>query len=359
MKSNNHIPHLYKPLLPLAWLYGAGVWMRNRLFDRGILSAEEFSIPIISVGNINVGGTGKTPMIEHLIELLSPHKRIAVLSRGYRRKSKGFVLAHPQSTAQELGDEPYQIHSKYKQVTVAVDANRRRGIKQLLQLQQPPEVILLDDAHQHRYVRPTLSIVLCDHNRPPYADLLLPAGRLREPISGLQRADMVVLTKCKHLIDDKELRNEAQRLNIDADTLYTAHIEYGMPYNIANKEQSTIEQVTKEKHVIVFTGIANPQPLVAYLSRYTTQITTLNYPDHHDFTSRDIDNLVKQMGQNNNTIIITTEKDAARLACAQLPSAVHTRCYVMPLKTVIQPSASHTPFDRKILEILSIAPNDL
>ncbi len=166
MPSRTDIPHIYKPLLPLAWLYSAGVWMRNRLFDRGILPVEEFSVPVISVGNLTVGGTGKTPLIEYLIELLLPHKRIAVLSRGYRRKSKGWVIATSNSTASDIGDEPLQILRKYPTVTVAVDSNRRRGIRQLLQQHPQPEVILLDDAHQHRYVHPTLSIVLCDYNRP-------------------------------------------------------------------------------------------------------------------------------------------------------------------------------------------------
>ena len=191
MSNRKDIPHIYKPLLPLAWAYNAGVWLRNKLFDRAILPVEEFSVPVISVGNLTVGGTGKTPLIEYLIELLSPHCHVAVLSRGYRRKSKGYVQATPQCTAQDIGDEPLQIYRKYPHVIVAVDSNRRRGIKNLLQLDARPEVILLDDAHQHRYVHPSLSIVLCDYNRPIYADLLLPAGRLREPMSGLKRADAI------------------------------------------------------------------------------------------------------------------------------------------------------------------------
>lgn len=339
----------------MAWLYNAGVWTRNRLFDRGLLPVEEFPIPIISVGNINVGGTGKTPMIEHLIELLSPHARVAVLSRGYRRKSKGFVLAHAQSTAQELGDEPYQIHCKYKDVTVAVDANRRRGIKRLLQCTTPPEVILLDDAHQHRYVRPTLSIVLCDYNRPPYADLMLPAGRLREPLSGLKRADMVVLTKCSQQLTADDYGFEAQKLHIAPQQLYAAHIEYGAPYRLFSQEQADIATITHNREVIILTGIANPQPLVDYIAQYATKTTLLDYPDHHDFTSSDIKELEERIGQTSNATIITTEKDAARLDAKSLPSTIEACCYVLPLKTIVQPAPYAPTFDQEILKILSIA----
>lgn len=339
----------------MAWLYSAGVWMRNKLFDCGILPVEEFSIPIISVGNINVGGTGKTPMIEHLIELLSPHARIAVLSRGYRRKSKGFVLAKTQSTAQDLGDEPYQIHCKYKQVTVAVDANRRRGIKHLLQCSTPPEIILLDDAHQHRYVRPSLSIVLSDYNRPPYADLMLPAGRLREPLSGVQRANMVVLTKCNHRLTADEYTQEALQLHITPQQLYAAQIEYGTPYHIFTKEKSELSGITQNREIFIFTGIANPQPLVDYISQHTTQTTLLEYPDHHDFTTYDLQDLEERIRKAPNAIVITTEKDAARLETSNLPEVIQSHCYVLPLKTIIQSTPFAPSFDQEILKILSIA----
>lgn len=355
MKRNNHIPHIYKPLLPVAWLYNAGVWTRNKLFDCGILPVEEFSIPIISVGNIAVGGTGKTPMIEYLIELLSPHARIAVLSRGYRRKSRGFVLATAQSTAQELGDEPYQIHCKYKQVVVAVDANRRRGIRQLLQTATPPQIILLDDAHQHRYVRPTLSIVLSDYNRPPYADHLLPAGRLREPMSGLQRADMVVLTKCNHTLTADEYTHEANQMRISTQQLYSAQIEYQEPYHAFTHERVELSQITQDREVVILCGIANPQPLVNYIKQYTNKTTLVEFPDHHDFTDNDLQQIEQRIAQASDAIIITTEKDAARLQAKSLSPALQSRCYVLPMKTTIQSSPFAPTFDREILKILSIA----
>ena len=353
MSNRKDIPHIYKPLLPLAWLYSAGVWMRNRLFDRGILPVEEFSVPVISVGNLTVGGTGKTPHIEYLIELLLPHKRIAVLSRGYRRKSKGLVIATSNSTATDIGDEPLQILRKYPTVTVAVDSNRRRGIRQLLQQHPQPEVILLDDAHQHRYVHPTLSIVLCDYNRPIYADLPLPAGRLREPMSGLKRADVVLITKCTHALTDNDLQQESKLLHYPADKLYASHIAYGAPYNIKTKKSQDIATIATQHHIIIFTGIANPTPMIEYVSKYTSHITVQSYPDHHNFSKQEIENLALLVAQKE-AIVLTTEKDAARLSHLDLPRLVAENSYILPLKTVVQPTTDKTEFDQLILQATNI-----
>lgn len=353
MSNRKDIPHIYKPLLPLAWLYSAGVWLRNRLFDRGILPVEEFSIPIISVGNLTVGGTGKTPLTEYLIELLSPHKRVAVLSRGYGRKSRGFVVASPHSTASDIGDEPLQIYRKYPTITVAVDSNRRRGIKLLQQQATPPEVILLDDAHQHRYVRPTLSIVLCDYNRPIYADLPLPAGRLREPMSGLKRADIVVLTKCTHILTQEEISQEADRLHFDNASTYAAHIAHGTPRHIETHKCQDIEHLADMGNVIIFTGIANPAPMIEYVSQYTSQITVQSYPDHHNFTTQEIEKLA-QTTEAKKAIILTTEKDAARLSGYDLPPQIANNCYVLPLKSVIQPTTNKMGFDQRILQAVDL-----
>ena len=353
MSNRKDIPHIYKPLLPLAGLYSTGVWIRNRLFDRGILPVEEFSIPIISVGNLTVGGTGKTPLTEYLIELLSPHKRVAVLSRGYGRKSRGFVIASSHSTASDIGDEPLQIYRKYPTITVAVDSNRRRGIKLLQQQATPPEVILLDDAHQHRYVRPTLSIVLCDYNRPIYADLPLPAGRLREPMSGLKRADIALVTKCPHTLTDKELLQEAEQLHYPADKLYASHIAYGAPYNIATHENCDMATLATQRNIIIFTGIANPKPMIEYVSKYTSHITVQSYPDHHNFTTQEIEKL-GHTAVEKEAIILTTEKDAARLLGYDLPSQITNNCYVLPLKSAIQPTTNKMGFDQRILRAVDL-----
>lgn len=350
MPRHNHIPHIYKPLYPFAWLYSAGVWLRNKLFDKGLLPVEEFSVPIISVGNLTVGGTGKTPLIEYLIEFISPQARVAVLSRGYRRKSRGFVIATPTTKVQEIGDEPYQIYSKYPHISVAVDSNRRRGIKQLLQLDPAPEIILLDDAHQHRYVRPSLSIVLCDYNRPIYSDLPLPAGRLREPIGGLQRADVVLLTKCNHILSREELNKEATLLQYDADKLYASHIEYGDLRALSTDSTHRITELIKpHTSVILLSGIANSAPMLHYIETFTKDIHHYNFPDHYNYTFDEIE-LITRRAKERNCIIITTEKDAARLNGLRLPDNFRQYYYILPLSVKIQ--QENNSFDNLIAETI-------
>ncbi|MDO4802473.1 MAG: tetraacyldisaccharide 4'-kinase, partial [Prevotellaceae bacterium] len=182
--------------LPLSWGYGLAVFLRNELFDLGILKSQEFDIPIIGVGNITVGGTGKTPCVEYLIRLLKDDCKVAVLSRGYKRKTKGYVLANDNTPATDIGDEAFQIKQKFPEVIVAVDEKRVDGIKHLLQLNPKPDVVILDDCYQHRYVKPGINILLMDYNNMPDKDKLLPAGRLREPVSSRIRADIIIVTKC-------------------------------------------------------------------------------------------------------------------------------------------------------------------
>jgi tetraacyldisaccharide 4'-kinase len=206
----------YKWLYPLAWLFGLVVTFRNKLFDWGVFSSEVFPVPVISIGNITVGGTGKTPHTEYLIGLLSNKYRVAVLSRGYKRKTRGFILADENTNSHHIGDEPLQIFRKFPSIVVAVDANRRRGIRNLLQLpdNQKPEVILLDDAFQHRYVKPSLSILLTDSNRPFYDDYLLPTGRLREPAKNYKRADWIIYTKCPEVFTSADYQIRTERVNL-------------------------------------------------------------------------------------------------------------------------------------------------
>lgn len=344
MNNRRNIPHIYKPLLPLAWVYSAVASIRNKLFDWHILPIEEFDIPIISVGNITVGGTGKTPLIEYLIELLSPQYRVAVLSRGYGRKSKGFVLADNHSTALTLGDEPFQIHSKYNNITVAVDANRRRGIHRLLQTTPAPEVILLDDALQHRYVRPSISIVLYDYNRPIYADLVLPAGRLREPATEVRRADITLITKCPHILPDEELDREARMLSLSRKRVFASHIGYKDLVKFDTNEHIATARLLNNKKVILLCGIANPSYIQEHLSLYTTQIILKSYPDHHSFNHQELIELLG-IAQKEDAIIITTEKDAARLRRLMPIEDLSNRMYILPIKTIIQDKA----FDDYIL----------
>ncbi len=354
MPVKREIPHIHKFLLPCACLYNVGIWCRNKLFDYHVLPSQQYEIPIISVGNLTVGGTGKTPMIEYLIELLSQHKRVAVLSRGYRRKSKGYILADADTTASQIGDEPYQIHTKYPHIMVAVDSNRRRGIEQLLHHATPPEVILLDDAHQHRYVQPSLSIILNDYNRPVYADMLMPAGRLREPISGLKRAHVVVLTKCTHPLTREEMQEEACLLGLKQQLMYAAHIEYGTPYNLSDNAHLDISSVASDKPILVLTGIANPQPILEYLCRYTSHITLKAYADHHDFTVQELQDAAQE-AKAGNAVIVTTEKDAARIkGYAHYNDIIGANCYVLPMKSIVNASYGAKPFDAMICEAVGI-----
>lgn len=215
-------------LWPLSVLYGIGVSIRNRLFNLGILKTQEFDIPIICVGNITVGGTGKTPHTESLINELKNDYRVACLSRGYKRKTSGFVLATANSTANDIGDEPMQIKAKFPEITVAVDANRVRGIKKLMQLPEKPEVIILDDGFQHRYVKADINIMLIDYNRPIYEDHLLPLGRLRESIHAKDRANYIIVTKCPQNISPIEKRIILKHLNLKAyQQLLFSSMKYG------------------------------------------------------------------------------------------------------------------------------------
>ncbi len=318
MPTYNNIK--FHPLLiPLSFLYGIVVWIRNFLFDCGILSIKQYPIPIISIGNLAVGGTGKTPHTEYLIQLLKDKYRIAVLSRGYKRKTKGFLLATSKSKSIDIGDEPYQIKNKYPDILVAVDANRRRGIQNLLSLpiERRPEVILMDDAYQHRYVQPSLSIVLSDFHRPFYMDKLLPAGRLRESANNIDRANIVIVTKCESSIKPIDFRIIENNMQLKAhQLLYFTSLVYGQIRPVFPASIQNINQINfKNKEILLIAGIANPEPFINEAKQLSSQIQTVIFPDHHLFSKSDfkkLDTTYQQMNPSNR-IILTTEKDAARL----------------------------------------------
>ena len=201
------------PLYPFSWLYGLGAGIRNKMFDWGFLKSQSFNLPIISIGNLSVGGTGKTPHTEYLIRLLQPLGKVAVLSRGYKRCTKGLVLSTPHSTMPELGDEPYQMKQNFPDIMMAVDANRCHGVQEILKA-ETPLTILLDDAYQHRYIQPGVNILLMDYHRLIYFDKLLPAGRLREPRSGINRADIIIVTKCPPYMEEEEKAEWIKNLKI-------------------------------------------------------------------------------------------------------------------------------------------------
>jgi len=330
--------HISKWLLPFSWLYGLIVFFRNKFFDWGIFKQEEFDIPVICIGNLTVGGTGKTPHTEYLVRLLKEKYRIAVLSRGYKRKTKGFILATPDSTCRDLGDEPFQIKQKFPDILVAVDADRRRGINRLLSLDTPPEVVILDDAFQHRYVKPSFSIVLSDCYRPIYEDSLLPAGRLREAVSGLNRADTIIITKCPHDIQPIDLRIISHNINaFPFQGLYFTSLAYkGLSAVFENENKELPLEYLTGKHILLVTGIASPKMILKELSKYTDNVESVSYPDHYNFKPKDIKLITDKFEaiDADNKLILVTEKDASRLVLfeGQMDENIKDKLYYLPIE---------------------------
>ena len=347
-----------KKLLPLSWLYGLGVGFRNLLFEMGILKSRPYSTPVISVGNITVGGTGKTPHVEYLIRLLKDRAKVAVLSRGYKRKTSGFVLAGDDATVRTIGDEPYQMKTKFPDITVAVDKKRTRGIEKLTSgdYVKDIDVILLDDAFQHRYVKPGINILLVDYHRLIIYDKLLPAGRLREPVVSKNRADIVIVTKCP-----KDLRPMEFRVITKAMSLYpyqqlffsTHEFETLRPVfpTAPNAEiTQTLSESLADKNVLLLTGIASPEQMLIDLKNYAKEVTPLAFSDHHDFKKKDVDRINEAFNAlPSPKLIVTTEKDETRLKQVEgLSDEVKSRLYVLPIKIQILLDQENT-FNQSII----------
>lgn len=345
--------HINKWLLPLSWLYGIVVFIRNRCFKLGILKQEKYDIPIICVGNITVGGTGKTPHTEYLVSLLKEQFRVAVLSRGYKRKTKGFVLAAETSTSKEIGDEPLQIKLKYPHIIVAVDTNRRRGIEKLLALpkENRPQVILLDDAYQHRHVIPSFSILLTNYNRPMYDDRLLPAGRLREPAYYAEQANIIITTKCPQTIKPIKQRIIHHELKPYAyQSLFFTTFKYGKLTSVFSQEERIEISQIKKQNALLILGIANPDDVIKEIRTYTKEITSLAYPDHYNFKKGDVRDIESKFKELNNPIVITTEKDAARLRELNLSEELKNNLYYLPIEVSFVGDDAQEKFDTQILE---------
>ncbi|WP_026755191.1 tetraacyldisaccharide 4'-kinase [Sediminibacter sp. Hel_I_10] len=296
---------LRKILFPFVPFYFLVTWIRNTLYDHGIKRSRSYDFPLICVGNLSVGGTGKTPMIEYLIRLLKSDHKIATLSRGYGRKTSGFVLADEKATALTIGDEPFQFYKKFEDVLVSVDANRRAGIS-ILRSRHHPEVILLDDAFQHRKVKAGLNILLTPHHNLYSEDMLLPTGNLREARSGAKRADLIVVTKCPSGISEAEKLHIVHQLRPNKEQqVYFSWITYS-DFIYGMIETKALESLKKEP-ITVVTGIANPKPFLDYLDGKAIVFDHLNYKDHHEFSVEEI-NLIKKK-----PFILTTEKDFGRL----------------------------------------------
>ncbi len=352
--EGDHIK-IHTSLIPLSWLYGIGVGIRNWMFDIGLLHSHSFKTPVICIGNITVGGTGKTPHTEYLIRLLSDTHQVAVLSRGYKRKTKGYQLATSESKMSDIGDEPYQMKKKFPDIHMAVDSDRCHGITELTKqdcTSSNTEVILLDDAYQHRYVHPGMNILLMDYHRLIYFDKLLPAGRLREHKSGKKRADIVIITKCPRYITPMDQRGIERNLNLDNwQQIYFSTFEYGKPKSLFGRGESTLQQLSK-KGILLLTGIASPKQMIYDLQKIIPEFDTLSFPDHHNFTDSDIASIrEKAKGK----MVITTEKDASRLAdigADKLGKSLAESIYVLPIEVQFM-NGKQSQFDKTIMDFVN------
>ena len=325
-------------LLPLSWLYGLGVKFRNMLFEVGILQSRSFDVPVISVGNITVGGTGKTPHVEYLIGLLKDKVKVAVLSRGYKRKTRGFVIADEHATAKTVGDEPLQMKRKFgDDITVAVDRNRCHGIDRLTGNDSPGDidVVLLDDAFQHRYVTPGINILLVDYHRLIIYDKLLPAGRLREPLNGKNRADIVIVTKCPHDLKPMEYRVITKAMDLfPFQRLYFTRLDYNNLTPVFGGKDMPLDKISHDEHILLLTGIASPRQMIEDLTPLCSNIKPLTFGDHHSFTTSDVDRINSEFAaMPQPKMIVTTEKDATRLIALEgLDDDVRSSIYALPVK---------------------------
>jgi tetraacyldisaccharide 4'-kinase len=300
-------------LFPFSLIYGGVILLRNFLFDKKIFRSVSFNFPIICVGNLATGGTGKTPMTEYLIELLQKEHTPATLSRGYKRKTKGYAIANEKTTALEIGDEPMQFHEKYKNLTVAVGEERIEAIPQILHDRPNTDVIILDDGFQHRTVKAGLNILLTDYKNLFSRDLMLPAGDLRDVKVSKKRAEIIVVTKCKEHITIEEKKVIEKELKLLAhQKIFFTEILYAEPYHLFTHEKSDFNSNTD---VLLITGIANPKPLKSFITKHVHSYDMLKYADHHIFSSTDLKDIKKHFEKlkSSNKIIITTEKDGVRL----------------------------------------------
>jgi tetraacyldisaccharide 4'-kinase len=331
-------PGLKILLQPIAFIYGLITLLRNRLYDGHFLKVSKFDVHTIGVGNLSVGGAGKTPLVEYLIRLLRQEEpKLATLSRGYKRKTSGFLLADENSTAEDIGDEPLIYKYKYN-VQVAVDASRVNGVKKLITLEEnAPKIILLDDVFQHRAIRCGLNIVVSDYNNLFFKDTMLPAGTLREFKSGIVRADLIIITKTPDRTSPVEIRNILKDVNPKAhQQVFFSYLQYGDLYSItnANEKIDTLNDLFRYR-VISFAGIANAQPMVNYLKEYAADVKHLQFNDHHEFSIKDLEDIERYYNsfEGGNKILVTTEKDFMRLKSNLVwKIAQRMNIYILPVE---------------------------
>lgn len=301
-------------LFPLSILYGIIIWLRNKLYDKNIFKSVSFNFPIICVGNLSVGGTGKTPMVEYLVRLLKDNYKVATMSRGYKRKTKGFAIANENTTALDIGDEPMQFYKKFPDITVSVAEERLVSIPQLLHDRPETRVIILDDAFQHRQVKAGLNILLTEYRDLFTRDFILPAGNLRDMKSSYKRAEIIIVTKCKsHLTEEEKDKIIKEIEPKPHQKIFFTKIEYGSPYHLFNKQEKFL---SPETNILLVCGIANPKPIKEMLNTYAATYDMMRFRDHHIFSIDDLKEIQNEFEKidTENKIILTTEKDGVRLA---------------------------------------------
>lgn len=321
-------------LLPFSFVYGLAISLRNFFFNTGILSSEEYSFPVISVGNLSVGGTGKTPHTEYILNHLHKNFRLACLSRGYGRKTKGYKLATSNDNANSIGDEPFQIFKEFDDVYVAVAEKRKAGISQLQKLENPPQIIVLDDAFQHRSVKPGLNILLTDYSKLYKDDLILPSGRLREWKSGAKRADIIVVTKSPAVLSPLEIRRISGSLNPQPyQKVFFSYISYkkAKPLNQAAINIAEDKDKLKTRSVLLVSAIANPESLILHLKRYSKEVESLPFKDHYYFQAKDYKKINEHLSKllSQKRAIVITEKDAVKFDASQFNE---TPVFSIPIK---------------------------
>ena len=330
-------------LAPFAVLYSLITYTRNLLYDKGLLKSRSFKIPTISVGNLAVGGTGKTPHVEYLLNLLKTDFNTAVLSRGYKRKSKGFVLASKITNSEVIGDEPYQIYQKNPDIVVAVDEKRVHGVDELCNLYPNLDVILLDDAFQHRQIKPGVSILLTDYSHLYTRDFHLPSGNLRECKNGSLRADILIVTKCPANISSLEMKQLEDELKISKlQSLFFSSYEYAeiLPvFSNSDARNLKLDELQNSNiGVLALAGIVHPEAFMKYLNQFSTTCECLFFPDHHSFKPKDIQSVIEKFNnlKSKESIIIVTEKDAARIESNPKDwEILKSKLYKLPIKVKI------------------------
>ena len=355
MVTRNNIK-IYNSLVPMSLVFDIGTKLRNALYNKQWLSSKSYPLPVICVGNLAVGGTGKTPHTEYLIDLLQAQGlHVATLSRGYKRQTKGYLKATPQSAVQDIGDEPWQLMQNHPGITVAVDEDRCHGIEQLMQEQPKTDVILLDDAFQHRSVKTGLNILLTDYHRLYTRDMLLPAGRLRESKNGARRAHIVIVTKCPTNLSEAEANDIQAELHLlPHQQLYFSTIAYAKPLAIFDAAPWP-QDIDATYTLLAITGIAHPESMIDYLHSLTPHVEHMSYADHHDFTAKELQQIQQSFAQlPEKKLIITTQKDAARLQslASLLTPAIRQHLYALPIQVQFL-HQQQTAFNQSIINYLN------